>query len=334
MTLKIKNLELKNPFILAPMEAVNCASFRLVCKKRGASLVFTDMIDADIFLNSLNEIGEEEAVKKYVNPQEQERPLCIQIGGGNIQNLVLAAKILSSYADMIDYNVGCPLGYMLGKKGGVYLMKHPNILEKIVKELRSEIKIPFSVKIRAGWDENSKNALEVAIMLEKLGVDAITIHARTRKQMYKERADWPLVRQIKEHVKTPIILSGDVTNSYMAHMAFMHTKCDFIMCARGAMNNPSIFKQLTKYYDEWLNKKIEPQKPQTTYNKNKKDTIKDFEEFLAYYNQIEQRYKFSELQDHAIWSVRETKNNTELKKQILKATKQEELLEIIKKSTY
>ena len=331
---KIKNLELENPFFLAPMEAVNCTSFRLLCKKRGAGLVFTDMIDADIFIDSVNEIGTEEAIKKYVNPLEQERPLCIQIGGGKIETLVKTANILSSYCDMIDYNVGCPLGYMLGKKGGVYLMKHPNILEKIVKELRENISLPFSVKIRSGWDEKSINAIEVSKMLERLGVDAITIHGRTRKQLYKRRADWQLVRKIKEDAKIPIILSGDVTNSYMAHMAFMHTKCDFIMVARGAMNNPSIFKSLNQYYKEYKEKGIEPAKPFTTYEKRKEDVVKDFEEFLELYNKIEQRYKFSELQDHAIWSVREAKNNTELKQEIINSKTEQELKEIVMRSVY
>lgn len=330
----IKDLELTSPFFLAPMEAVNCASFRLVCKRRGAGLVFTDMIDADYFMEAVNSEGEEFAIKKYVNPQENERPLCVQIGGGKIETLVLTANIVSKYCDMIDYNVGCPLGYMLGKKGGVYLMKHPNILEKIVIELRKNISLPFSVKLRAGWDSDSVNALEVSLMLEKLGVDAITVHGRTRKQLYRRRADWPLVRKIKESVNIPVILSGDVTNSYMAHMAFLHTKCDFIMCARGAMNNPSIFSSLNKYYDKWISDGLEPEKPDSTYCKNKDEVVEDFLEFLELYNKIENRYKISEIQDHAIWAVREAKNNSVLKQEILTCKTESEIIKKIKKSIF
>lgn len=331
---KIRDLELSNPFILAPMEAVNCASFRVLCKRRGAGLVFTDMIDADYFMEAVKSKGEEYAVNKYINPQKEERPLCVQIGGGKVETLVLASKIISKYCDMIDYNVGCPLGYMLGKKGGVYLMKHPNILEKIVIALRKNISLPFSVKIRSGWDSDSENALEVSLMLERLGVDAITIHGRTRKQLYRRRANWPLVRKIKESVKIPVILSGDVTNSYMAHMAFLHTKCDFIMCARGAMNNPSIFKSLNNYYDNWIKLGVEPEKPENTYCKNKEEVVLDFLEFLELYKSIEHRYRFSELQDHAIWSVREAKNNSLLKQNILNAKTEKELIKIIKKSVF
>lgn len=331
---KISTLEFDSPFILAPMEAVNCASFRLVCKRRGAGIVFTDMIDADIFMEAVLEFGEDFAVKKYVNPQFDETPLCIQIGGGKISSLVDCAKIVSKYAQMIDYNVGCPLPYMLGKKGGVYLMKHPNILEKIIRALREAISIPFSVKIRAGWDFDSKNAVEVAILLESLGVDAITVHGRTRTQLYKERADWPLVRKIKESVNVPVILSGDVTNSYMAHMAFMHTKCDFIMCARGAMNNPSIFRQLNKYYNDWTLNKQEPEKPLTTYNKNKEDVVLDFSEFLSLYKERENRYKISEIRDHAIWAVREAKNNSELKQELIACEDETSILNVVKKCVY
>ncbi|MFT4311030.1 MAG: tRNA dihydrouridine synthase [Candidatus Woesearchaeota archaeon] len=223
---------------------------------------------------------------------------------------------------------------MLGKKGGVYLMKHPDQLRKIVKALREEIKLPFSVKIRSGWDPQSINAVEVSKMLEKEGVDAITVHARTRKELYKKRADWTLVRKVKETVKVPIILSGDVTNPYMAHMAFMHTKCDFVMVARGAMNNPSIFSYLNDYLKEYNENKTEPSKPFTTYEKNKEDVILDFEEFLKLYKKIEKRYRFSELQDHAIWSVREAKNNSDLKQEIINSKTEQELKETVRKTIY
>ena len=332
--MKIKDLELENPFILAPMEAVNCASFRLLCKKRGAGLVFTDMIDADKFIEFLQETSKEEAVSKYINPQSKERPLCIQIGGGKIETLLETARVVSKYCDMIDYNVGCPLGYMLGKKGGVYLMKHPEQLKKIVTALRKEIKLPFSVKIRSGWDPKSINAVEVSKMLEEVGVDAITVHGRTRKELYRKRADWKLVREVKEAVKVPVILSGDVTNPYMAHMAFIHTKCDFVMVARGAMNNPSIFKHLNDYSKEYNENKTEPSKPSTTYEKRKEEVILDFEEFLELYNKVEKRYRFSELQDHAIWSVREAKNNSLLKQEIINSKTEQELIEIVRKSVY
>jgi tRNA-dihydrouridine synthase B len=321
----------ENPFFLAPMEAVNCASFRVLCRRRGASAVYTDMIDADIFMEDAMKSGKESAVKRFVNPQSEEAPLAVQLGGAKIDNLCSAAEILQNHAAFIDYNAGCPLSYMLGKKGGVYLSKHPDQLYKIIKAMRLAITIPFTVKIRAGWDDATKNAPEVAKQLELLGVDAIAIHPRTRKQLYSERADWPLARKVKESVKVPVILSGDVTNTYMAHMAFLHTKCDFMMCARGAKNNPSLFSHLDRY---WKGKREQPQKPLTLYDKKEGEPQKDFEEFLRLYSQRESRNSLTEIRDHALWTSRECANSDSVKQQLMSARDADEILSIIKRISF
>lgn len=318
--MNIRSLQLENPFFLAPMEAVNCTSFRMLCKKRGASLVYTDMIDADIFMEFINENGadekaKKEAIKKFINPNSEEKPLAIQLGGAKAETLEQTMKILEPYADLFDFNAGCPLPYMLGKKGGVFLMKHPDQLYKVITHLRSVTTKPFTVKLRSGWDEQSINALEVAKELEKIGVDAITIHARTRKQKYEKKSDWQLVKKIKEELKIPIILSGDVTNTYLAHMAFMHTKCDFIMLGRGAKNNPSIFQDLNNY---WQTKR-QPQKPQKTYDKNRDQVRRDFKYFMELYSRVENRDKLSEVKDHALWLATDCLDNKEITQKILTA---------------
>ncbi|MCF7872156.1 tRNA-dihydrouridine synthase family protein [Candidatus Woesearchaeota archaeon] len=327
MQLQIGSLELENPFFLAPMEAVNCASFRILCKKRGAGLIFTDMIDADIFMEKVSEIGELKTINQLINPQTEEKPLAIQLGGSNIETLKKTIQIIEPIAELIDYNIGCPLPYMLGKKGGCYLMKHPDQLYKIIKELRPIIKKPLTIKMRSGWDKNTINALEIAKELEKLGVNAITIHPRTRKQKYMERADWTLIKKIKENINIPIILSGDVTNTYMAHMAFAHTKADFLMIGRGAKNNPSIFEELNNY---WKLKK-QPKKPLTTYNKKTEQVRRDFKYFMELYNKIENRNNLSELKDHTIWFAKECQNNKEITQKILQAKNKVMLHKIINK---
>lgn len=308
----------KNPFFLAPMEAVNCAAFRKLCHNRGAGLVYTDMIDADEFAK----IPVSEAIKKFVNPDKI--PLAIQIGGANIQNLVYTVNALQKHAVLIDYNIGCPLPYMLGKKGGAYLSKHPEQLYKIIVELRNACKIPLTVKMRMGWDEQSINAIEICKQLEIFGVDAITLHPRTRKQGYKNKADWPYARKVRDAINIPFILSGDVTNAYLAHRAFEHVKPDYIMIGRGAQKNPSIFTVLNNY---WQNPSIS-EKPLSTYNKKSVRVKKDFLEFLELYKKLE-TYKFSQIKDHALWFAAECQNNKLITKKILNATTESDLIKII-----
>lgn len=317
-----------NPFFLAPMEAVNCTSFRILCKRRGASILYTDMIDADVFATYAKEHSVDEAILKFLNPNDEDQPLVIQLGGPNVENLLFTIQHTAKYATWFDYNVGCPLGSMLGKKGGCYLMKHPDQLYKKMQFLIDECKkhnLPFTVKLRSGWDEKAINAIEIAVTLEKMGVAAIGFHPRTRKQRAQGKADWQLARQLNEAISIPMILSGDVFTAYDAHLAFLHTKCDYIMCARGAKNNPSLFTQLTQYWKT----KTQPIKPIEQYVKTATSVIEDFAEFSELYTTIEQRNNIGELIDHASWYIRGCKNNTELTPFLRIARNLDEITEIV-----
>jgi tRNA-dihydrouridine synthase B len=320
--MQIRDFKPKNQFFLAPMEAVNCTSFRILCLRRGAGLVYTDLIDADEFTQFAKETSVLDAIKKFVNPNSEDHPLAIQLAGAKIENLVFAIKELENYCEVFDFNVGCPLGKVLGKKAGCYLMKHPDNLYKIISEIRKTTNKPLSVKLRSGWDEKSINAVEVAVELEKLGVDAITIHARTKEQGYQKKSDWNLVKKLKENVDIPVVLSGDVFNSYDAKLAFEKTGCDAIMLGRGAKVNPSIFSQLKSFEKASKKDKV--------YCKNEITPVQDFLEWLKLYRNIEGRNNFSEVRDHALWTAIECKNNKEVKQLIVNSKTEEELIKIIK----
>lgn len=307
----------KQKSVLAPMEGVNCASFRVLCKRYGAGLIYTDMVDTKQFLEILKENGdEEETVRKIINPQKDEAPLTIQIGSGEPEDTAVVTQILNKYAARIDLNVGCPLGYMLGRKGGSYMLKHPKKLEQVFSAIVDNATVPVTAKIRSGWSDEEKNAPEIAQLLEGLGAEAIAIHARTRKQRYMARADWDMITKVKQSVSVPVIGNGDVLSGARAVTMLGQTKCDAVMVGRGAQGNPHIFTQINaalrgERYEE------------TTWQ----ERCISFKEFLRLYEEREQRNKLSELQDHAGWwvtgekkadslraKIRSTKNVEELKK--------------------
>src|SRR5512137_1160833 len=152
---KIKNIKFDNPLVLAPMEAVNCTAFRILCRKFGAGLVYTHMIDTDVFMERLKDNNDDEksTIAQLINPREEESPVAIQIVGSDDKKLAFVTDLLNKYADIIDYNASCPKGDILGKKAGAYLVKHPNMLEKHIKTVLDNAKVPVTCKIRSGWDE-------------------------------------------------------------------------------------------------------------------------------------------------------------------------------------
>ncbi|MFZ0456567.1 MAG: tRNA dihydrouridine synthase DusB [Ignavibacteriaceae bacterium] len=235
---KIGKINIDKAILLAPMEDVTDVSFRLICRELGADVVYTE------FVNSEGLIRESEKTHKKLEIVEQERPVGIQIYGANIESMVGGAKIAEAEnPDLIDVNAGCWVKNVVGHGAGSALLKDPPYMQKMVKEIVNSVSLPVSVKTRLGWDDNSIQILEVAKRLEDAGVQALTVHCRTRKMGHKGEAYWDWIPKIKEVVSVPVVLNGNVLSAYDVKKAFDETGADGVMIARGAIGNPWIFKE-------------------------------------------------------------------------------------------
>jgi tRNA-dihydrouridine synthase B len=237
--LKIGKTEIPHPLILAPMCGITLKPFRKVCKELDAGLVFNQMVSAKAL--TMND----QKSQKIMEFDEAERPLGLQVFGNDPDVLGEAAKIMSEVKpDVIDLNLGCPAKKIVNDGGGSALMSDTKKLQKIFKNMRESIPGTFTVKMRAGWDEKSKNALDVARLAEDEGVDAVALHARTRTQAYTGSSDWAFIREMKSIIKTiPVIGNGDVKTGADARRMMNETGCDGVMTGRGAFENPWIFRE-------------------------------------------------------------------------------------------
>lgn len=234
--MQIGNIKLENPFILAPMAGITNAPFRVLCKREGASLVFSEMISAKgLYYN-------DNATESLLQIYDEEKPVAFQIFGAEPEFMGFAAHKLDDRANaIIDINMGCPVPKVVKTGGGSALLKNPDLIGKIVEAVVNASSKPVTVKIRIGWDEGSINLIEVAQIIESAGAAAITVHARTRDQFYSGKADWEYIRKVKESVNIPIIGNGDIFNGDDAVRMLNETGCDFVMIGRGAYGNPWIF---------------------------------------------------------------------------------------------
>ncbi|MBS3163242.1 tRNA dihydrouridine synthase DusB [Candidatus Woesearchaeota archaeon] len=286
MNYKIGNLRLKNNLVLAPMAGINDTAFRMLCKRYGAGLVYTEMINANAIFNK------NKATLKKLNFVEEERPIAVQLFGANLKMLESAAVIAEEKADIIDINFGCPDLKVLNQGCGAALLKRPKRISEIIKAVVNKVSIPVTAKIRIGTD-----SIKIARLIEDAGASAIAVHARTVRQGYSGKADWSKIREIKEAVNIPIIGNGDVFTKEDAENMQKSTKCDFIMIGRAAMTNPAIFKEIT-------NGKIS--------SKEKLDLFFEYIELAEKYN----CYKFVTAKRHALNFTRGMPNSTRLRERI------------------
>lgn len=235
---KVGKIELTKPLLLAPMEDVTDIAFRRICKEFGADVVYTEFVNSDGLIRS------NKNTEKKLEITEFERPVGIQIYGGNLEPMIEAAKIAEEKnPDMIDINAGCWVKKIAGRGAGAGLLKDPCYMQTMVESIVKNVSLPVTVKTRLGWDEKSINILEVAKRIEDAGASALTVHCRTKSQGHSGEADWSWISKVKDVVKIPVALNGNVFTAEDVVKAFNETNADAVMIARGAIEHPWIFRE-------------------------------------------------------------------------------------------
>ena len=249
--MKIRNINLgEKPVLLAPMEDVTDQAFRLLCKEFGASMVYSEFVSADALIRNVNRSLEK------IRVDDRERPVAIQIYGRDVPSMVEAAKIVESEAhpDMLDINFGCPVKKVAGKGAGAGMLRNVPLMLDITREVVKAVSIPVTVKTRLGWDYQNKIIVELAEQLQDCGIEALTIHGRTRSQMYQGEADWTLIGEVKRNPRMhiPIIGNGDICTAEQAADAFSRYGVDAVMIGRATFGQPWLFKDVRTYLDTGL----------------------------------------------------------------------------------
>ncbi|MBQ5990583.1 MAG: tRNA dihydrouridine synthase DusB [Oscillospiraceae bacterium] len=242
--IKIGNVEIKKTAVLAPMASVADRAYRILNREFGASYTVSELISSKGLCYS------DRKTEELCKITEKERPCALQLFGNEPEFMAKAVKIIEKYEpDIIDINMGCPVPKVAGNGSGAALMKDTALSAEIVRAVKAESKVPVTVKIRKGWDEDHVNAVEFAAAMEKAGADAVTVHGRTKNQMYSGKSDMNIIKEVKKAVSIPVIGNGDIASLDDALRMYDYTGCDLVMIGRATYGNPWIFKEIDSYFE-------------------------------------------------------------------------------------
>ena len=309
--LQIGDVQLENNLILAPMAGVTDLPFRLLCKEQGAGLLCMEMVSAKaIVYNNKN-------TEALMAIDDREPPVSLQLFGSDPDVISeMAKRIEERPFSILDINMGCPVPKVTGNGEGSALMKNPKLVEEIITKTARAIRKPVTVKIRKGFDENHVNAVEIAKIAEASGAAAVAVHGRTREQYYSGKADWDIIRQVKEAVSIPVIGNGDILTADDVIRMQDETNCDGFMIARGAEGNPWIFKQILHYF--------------ATGEKLEKPSFAEVTDMILRHAQMQIGFKgeytgIREMRKHAAWYTAGYKNSSRLRAKICEVENYEQL---------
>ncbi|HEY8435556.1 MAG TPA: tRNA dihydrouridine synthase DusB [Haloplasmataceae bacterium] len=313
----IDDIEIENQVVIAPMAGIGNFAFRRICKEMGAGLIYAEMVsDKALIYNN-------EKTYRMLYVDESEQPVSLQVFGGDVDTIVEGAKIIDqkSNAMIIDINMGCPVPKVTKGDAGAKLLLNPQKVYEIVARVVDNVKKPVTVKMRAGWDEHTIYAVENARMIEKAGAKALAIHGRTRKQMYQGKADWNIIKAVKQEIQSiPVIGNGDVKSPEDAKRMLDETGVDAVMIGRAVLGNPWIIRQIVHYLE--TGEKLPDPTPE--------ERVMKAIEHMDYLIELKgERTAVLEMRSHIPWYLKGLKNANQVKRLTHELTDSDQVKQVL-----